>query len=180
MAKKTLKDDLVRDQRRAANKTIRTVARNIMNGLADAGPEWSGDFKNSWASYSVSNGQMGTGTYPYKLADVPDLPVTAREMARKTRIIIENTAPHAAVAMDLEPGEFIYPGFEPQGDVVFRGVRRDSGIRGDIDKGGGGNRSTAPLDWYTTYARGGKITKAVQKGIRVVTKEANQGRFTEM
>jgi len=180
MAKKTLKDDLVRDQRRAANKTIRTVARNVMNGLAEAGPEWSGDFKDSWASYSASSGEMGTGTYPYKLGDVPDLPVTAREMARKTRLIIENTAPHAAIALDLEPGEFVNPGFEPKGEVVSRGIRRDSGIRGDIGSGSGNNRSTAPLDWYTTYARGGKIAKAVQKGIRVVTREANQGRFTEM
>lgn len=80
--------------------------------------------------------------------------------------------------MDLEPGVFEFPGSEPKGEIVARGVRRDTAIRGDIGPGSGGNRSTAPLDWYTTFVASDKMKRAVNKGINVVTREAQQGRFT--
>ena len=185
--KKDADKHLAKDSRLALNKTVRTVARNIVNALADAGPEWSGDFKDSWAVYSAGTGAQGTGNFPYRLGDMPQLPTTKRDLARKTRLIIENTAPHAPQALDLEPGEFIFPGSEPQGDIVSRGNRRVSptstgpavGIRGDIGPGSGNNRSTAPLDWYTTFVASDKMKRAVKKGINVVTREAQQGRFTE-
>jgi hypothetical protein len=104
--------------------------------------------------------------------DIPNLPVTQREMKRVTKLIISNRASYAAVALDLEPPreEFRYPGYEPEGDVVFRGTRPDGGRRGDIgpkQKGGTDNRSTAPLDWYTTYVRGGKMQRALEKGVNL-------------
>ena len=67
--------------------------------------------------------------------------------------------------MDLIPGNFVYPGFEPKGQVVARGKRQDN-IRGKIEQGRGNNRSTAPLDWYTTYMEGGAFTAAFNKGAK--------------
>jgi hypothetical protein len=159
-----------RDLRVKVNKTTRTVARNIMNDLAEAGPTWSGEFRDSWEAYSPATGQSIPAAYPYKLSDIPELPVTAREMARVTKLIVGNRAPHAAVAMDLEvPSEgFIYPGYEPEGDVLFRGTRPVGGRRGQVgprSKGASDNRSTAPLDWYPTYVQGGKMQRALERGV---------------
>ena len=164
--------DLERDLRTKLNKSVRTVARNIMNDLAEAGPVWSGEFRDSWEAFSPGTGAAIPAQYPYRLADIPELPVTKREMGRKTKLVIGNRAPYAAVAMDLVPPteDFRYPGYEPEGDVVFRGTRPAGGRRGEIGpriKGGSDNRSTAPLDWYTTYVNGGKMQKALEKGVNL-------------
>jgi hypothetical protein len=162
---------LERDLRTKLNKSVRTVARNIMNDLAEAGPVWGGEFRDSWEAYAPGVGAAIPGQYPYTLSDIPELPVTKREMERVTKLIIGNRASYALVAMDLvAPSEgFRYPGYEPEGDVVFRGTRPDGGRRGDVGpklRGGSDNRSTAPLDWYTTYAQGGKMQKALERGVK--------------
>ena len=156
------------DLRRKTNKTVRTVARNIMNDLGQAGPVWGGEFRDSWVARSAASGEAIPSQYPYKLSDIPDLPLTKREMERVTKFVIENEAPYAAVALDLKaPKEpFKNPGYGPEGDVVSRGVRPEGGRRGEIGRGRGNNRSTAPLDWYTTYVRGGKMRKATEKGVK--------------
>ena len=152
------------------NKTVRTVTRNLMNELAEIGPVWTGDFRDSYVAKDVSSGQMKTAKYPYKLNDVPKLPFTKKELKRKKRIAIENTAPHAKIAMDLVPAEFVLPQGKrsPEGEVVARGTRPEGGKRGEIgtkQKDGGDNRSTAPLDWYKTFEKGGKLEKITQKSI---------------
>ena len=98
-------------------------------------------------------------------------PFTKRELKRKKRIAIDNTAPHAKIAMDLEPGDFTLPKgkMSPQGDVIARGSRPEGGKRGEIGPREAGqtgdNRSTAPLDWYKTFEKGGKLEKITQKTI---------------
>ena len=164
--------DLERDLRAKANRAVRTVARNIMNDLAAAGPVWGGEFRDSWEAYSPSTGQSIPAQYPYSIKDVPDLPLTKKEQQRVTKFIIRNTAPHAAIAMDMEvPADgFVYPGYGPEGDVLFRGTRPAGGLRGAIGarkKGGSDNRSTAPLDWFPTYMAGGKKDKAVENGVKI-------------
>jgi hypothetical protein len=166
MAKLT---DLERDAYNWANNLARSAAKEIMNGLADAGPNWSGDFQDSWQAYAPSGG-VGAGSYPYTLRDIPKLPATKREVQRVTKFIISNVAPHAPIAMDLVdvPREqFRYPGFPPQGDVVARGTRPKSGKRGAIESGRGNARSTAPLDWYPLFVQGGKMQKALERGVRL-------------
>ena len=64
---------------------------------------------------------------------------------------------------DRKEGEFKGIG-NPAGDVVATGSRPTPGRRGDVS-GDGDARSTAPLDWYTTYLNGGGITKALQDGV---------------
>ena len=163
--------DMNRELNEKVNKTARTVARNLMNELAAIGPVWSGDFRDSYVARDVSSGQFKQAKYPYKLGDIPELPVTARELKRKKRIAIDNTAPHAKIAMDLESGDFTIPkGIRhPEGEVVARGSRPEGGRRGEIGPREAGregdNRSTAPLDWYTTFEKGGKLEKITQKTI---------------
>lgn len=164
--------DLERDAYSWVNNAARRATVEIMNGLAEAGPEWSGEFKDSWVAHAPSGG-TGSGEYPYKLNDIPQIPATLKEATRKTKFIIENVAEHAAIAMDLVdvPREdFKFPGQGPQGDVVARGSRPDVGKRGDVS-GTGNSRSTAPLDWYPTFAQGGKMQKALEKGVRLAQPE---------
>jgi len=160
---------IMQDAYKWLNNISRNAAKEIMNDLAEAGPEWSGDFKNSWVAISPSGG-TGSGTYPYTLADIPELPLTLREAQRKTKFIIDNVAPHKLIAMDLVSvprEEFIYPGYPPKGDIVDRGERPETGKRGDVGQGRGNARSTAPLDWYTTFVSGGMMQKALERGVRL-------------
>ena len=169
MAKKLSDFDKALDEK--VNKTVRTVARNLMNELAEIGPVWTGDFRDSYVARDVSSGQMKPAKYPYKLDDIPKFPFTKRELKRKKRIAIDNTAPHAKIAMDLIPGDFNIPKgkMSPQGDVIARGSRPEGGKRGEIGPREAGqtgdNRSTAPLDWYTTFVKGGKLDRITQKTV---------------
>lgn len=162
--------DLEKDAYRWLNNTARNAAKEIMNGLAEAGPEWTGEFKDSWVAHAGAGG-TGSGAYPYSLSDIPELPATFREAQRKTKFVIENIADHAPIALDLVDvprQEFKYPGTPPKGDVVSRGSRPDKGKRGDVS-GSGNATSTAPLDWYVMYAEGGKMKKALARGIKLAT-----------
>lgn len=165
--------DLMRDAYSWKNNTARQAAKEIMNGLAEAGPEWSGEFKDSWVAHAPSGGSGG-GAYPYGLQDIPKLPATKKEVQRKTKFIIENVASHAEIALDLVDvpvEEFKFPGQGPQGEVVARGTRPENGKRGEVDPGGGDRRSTAPLFWYQTFAKGGKMQKALERGVRLAKPE---------
>ena len=121
----SLEQALMRDAYAWVNSTARNAAKEIMNGLAEAGPDWSGEFKDSWVAHAPSGGSGG-GSYPYTLSDIPTLPATKAEAQRKTKFIIENVARHAPIALDLVDvprQEFRYPGYGPQGDIVSRGQR---------------------------------------------------------
>ena len=168
----SLEQALMRDAYAWVNSTARNAAKEIMNGLAEAGPDWSGEFKDSWVAHAPSGGSGG-GSYPYTLSDIPTLPATKAEAQRKTKFIIENVARHAPIALDLVDvprQEFRYPGYGPQGDIVSRGQRPEVGKRGEVS-GSGIARSTAPLDWYPLFAQGGKIQKALERGVRLAKPE---------
>ena len=118
MAKK-FDEKLDRAIRLKMNNTVRSLAKSIMNELAEIGPVWSGDFRDSYVAIDVSTGNFKEGgSYPYTLRDVPRLKTTLKELSRAKRLTVGNTAPHAKIAMDLVPGEFINPGFEPAGEIV--------------------------------------------------------------
>jgi hypothetical protein len=163
-------DDFEVKIRSKIQKTVRIVTRNVMNDLAEAGPVWTGEFRDSYVATSMGTSGTGTGgSYPYQLKDVPELPITKKETNRKTKITISNIAEHALIAMDKKESEYEYPGQEPEGDIVLRGTRQ-SGIRGDIgtkEKDGGDNRATAPLDWLPTYIKGGKFKRSIARGIKL-------------
>ena len=159
---------LPKDLRELVNLVARSAAVEIMNDLAEAGPEWSGEFQDSWVAIPVGKGASGStgGGYPYTLNDVPKLSTSIKETARAKKFEIANTTSYAAYALDLEEGVF-RGGIRtknPAGNVVATGSRPVPGRRGDVS-GSGEARSTAPLDWYSTYLNGGEAQKALGRGV---------------
>ena len=157
--------NLPEDLRELVNLVARFAAVEIMNDLAEAGPEWSGKFQDSWVAIPVGKAASGStgGGYPYTLNDVPKLSTSIKETARVKKFEIVNTQPYAEYALDLKEGIF-YADDEPAGEVVAIGKRPVPGLRGDVS-GSGGARSTAPLDWYSTYLNGGEAKKALGRGV---------------
>jgi hypothetical protein len=135
-------------------------AQAVVKDLQELGPAWSGTFSNSWEIASASRVTSGTGATgaPQRLL-APILTVDEFKFKPELKYYIANKAPHADVALDLVESSYRYPGFEPI-KIAQRG-KRISGIRGDLSVGSGPNRRTAPLDWYTTYVRGGSIDKRI-------------------
>lgn len=153
------------DIRDLINTAARFAAVEIMNDLAEAGPEWSGEFQDSWVAIPLGSGASGStgGGYPYDLNDVPKLSTSIKETARVKKFEIVNIQPYAEYALDLKEGIF-FSDSEPAGEVVATGRRPVPGFRGDVS-GEGGARSTAPLDWYSTYLNGGELVKALERGV---------------
>ena len=153
------------DVRELINEVARYAAVEIMNDLAEAGPEWTGKFQDSWVAVPVGRAASGStgGGYPYTLNDVPKLSTSIKETARVKKFEIVNTQPYAEYALDLKEGKFRGIG-NPAGEVVATGSRPVPGRRGEVS-GTGGARSTAPLDWYTSYLNGGGMAKALQDGV---------------
>lgn len=156
------------DIRELINTAARFAAVEIMNDLAEAGPEWTGEFQDSWIAIPVGTGASGStgGGYPYTLNDVPRLSTSIKETARVKKFEIVNTQPYAAYALDLEEGVFRggIRSKNPAGNVVATGSRPVPGRRGDVS-GSGKARSTAPLDWYTSYLNGGGMARALERGV---------------
>ena len=154
----------------AINLATRTAAVEIMNDLGKRGPAYTGEFRDSWVAVPVGTGASGNagGEYPYQISDVPELPITRREVARAVKFSIENTQPYAEYALDLKEGYFYPPDeFGPLKPVVKEGGR-DGGPtkRGDVS-GAGQAKSTAELDWYVNYINGGGLQKALEKGVKL-------------
>jgi hypothetical protein len=172
------------EKRKELNNTIRTVAVQIMNDLAEAGPEWSGDFKNSWEAVPLGEGsKIGkSGSFPYKLSNIPQLS-TAKEAVRKAnKLQITNSSEWAKYALDIEEGRF-FPRKDkpnPKGDIEPNSPgKRDvstTTLRGQISGGDGKARITAPLFWYNKYLNGGGLQKSVEAGARFAFKRNPQGK----
>ena len=166
------------EQRRKVNATARSVAVQIMNDLAKKGPEWSGEFKNSWQAVALGEGsKIGkSGSFPYKIGNIPRLSTKKEEIRRANKLQITNTSKWAKYALDIEEGRFTPPNFpreerpaNPIGKVVKTG-KRDSispTLRGDISGGDGNSRITAPLFWYNKYLDGGGLQKSVEAGVKL-------------
>ena len=162
-----------------ANELARHVAVEVMNDLAEKGPEWDGTFKDSWIAIPAGGGASGSagGGYPYTIDNVPKLSTKLTDMRRATKFTIENIQPYAPYALDLQEGRFNPPNFPrpdkgrvPKGKVVKAGVRDGSGptLRGDITASADGeSQITAELDWYRTYVKGGAMKKATVRGVKV-------------
>ena len=168
------KKSLQQQIRERTQRVVRETAVQIMNDLAEAGPEWSGKLKNNWVADTFSGRskvKIGRTTgYPYSLTSVPALKTDIKSTeATPVKVEITNKSPYFAYAADLLPGKFWPKEDGPKG-VATRGTRNvDSngvGFRGDLS-GAGNNISTAPQDWYVSYLKGGGLQKATQSSIRV-------------
>ena len=169
------------EQRRKVNATARSVAVQIMNDLAKAGPEWSGEFKNSWEAVALGEGsKIGkSGSFPYKIGNIPRLSTKKEEIRRANKLQITNTSEWAKYALDIEKGRFTPDNFprperplNPKGKVVATGKRDPISptLRGDISGGDGNSRITAPLFWYNKYLDGGGLQKSVEAGLKLAFK----------
>jgi len=136
-------------------------AQAVVKDLQELGPAWSGQFSNSWEIASASKVSSGSGSSgPRQRILAPILTVDEYKFKPEIKYYIANKAPYADVALDLVESTYRYPGFEPI-KKAERGSRL-TGLRGDLSVNASGpNRRTAPLDWYTTYLRGGSIDKRI-------------------
>lgn len=158
---------LNREIRRRTQSAARHAAAEIMNDLAKAGPNWSGEFANSWTADAPGVGKGPQGSYPYTIRDTPALPDTVAAVARNPKLLISNTTSYALQAMDLEEGVFINPGTEPQGNIVLEG-KRFGRMRTDIAPAEEAtSRATAPQDWFNTYVSGGSMQASLANGVKI-------------
>ena len=155
--------------RRQVQSAARHAAAEIMNNLAEAGPNWSGRFKNSWVADAPGSAVGKSSGYPYKISQVAKLKDTYKALEKNPKLVIYNATNYALIAMDLQEGKFRAIK-EPKGPIVKEGKRRTDdnglGIRGDVS-GSGNNKSTAELDWFMTYIDGGGLKKSLAAGVKI-------------
>jgi len=177
---KGISGKISKDLRTKINNATRRAMADIMNDLAERGPRYGGSFADSWRAIPVGNegGKVKDGEYPYTIENVPTIPSTVKATQRVVVFTIDNIADYAPVALDLEPGKFIDPGYEPMGGIEFKVVegRRYGPMRGQVAPAGSGgdvnlgsrksNISTAEQDWYSTYAGGGDMDAVVARVFR--------------
>jgi hypothetical protein len=190
--------NLPEDIRRNAVNALRNAAKEVLNDLAEASPNWSGAFRKSWY-VETPDGKRGVKAASddgkYNLFNIPQLGPQNRNAkgqfgflvppTSRTTLFIGNSAPYARQAMDLEPYE--YPNLPkgkrlpaPKGSIYEYGYRPEGGMRGDVVPAGFGddatppNRSTAPLDWYSTYMNGGQFRAAFNRGAKAGFLEARK------
>jgi hypothetical protein len=160
------------------NLAARQAAANVMNDLAEAGPAYSGKFRDSWQAVAIGTGETSTGGYPYTTRRIPQLSTKVSEMKRVAVFEIANTSPYALYAMDLQPGRWRKPeGVEPLGGIDFSeqypgGIKYGDrpfspSFRGEVSDEDGDNVSTAEPDWYTNYVRGGALSGSVGKAVKL-------------
>lgn len=170
--------DLIPDFSEGVGKAMRQASVKIMNDLAQAGPAYSGKFSSAWYA-APKGGSVGinrsTGKiYKYDLRNVPK--TKFKSLVPGSYYEIANGMSYAPQALDLQPGEFTRPNSEPiqDEDKIKRGVRQKQ-IRGNIKEGKGGNLSTAPLNWYATYVRGGGLERSFEFGVKLGFREFQRG-----
>jgi hypothetical protein len=145
-------NDLIRGLR-AVEESIATVAprriaERVTAEVQDAGPAWSGTFRNAWRILpgDQSPGPSIARPSTYQIGDKPDPAPVVRQRVpalgfggrfkavvtkAKTLYTIANIAEHRLTAMDLQPSP--------------RAVAR-----------------TAPRDWFATYLQGGQLDQTAR------------------
>jgi hypothetical protein len=155
---------LVKDIEQATLRAAQSAAVQIMNGLAQAGPAYTGAFSSAWyavARGSAAGGPRATGRiYNY---DKRNVPLARFEAGNWYKIV--NGAAYADEAMDLVP--YVPEKFRKQTPVKPQatGSRPPGGRRGEL-AGAGGNTSTAPLDWWARYNAAGQLDADLARGFR--------------
>jgi len=171
---------LINDAKESVTAAARTAAVEIMNGLVEAGPAYSGQFSSAW--YAVEPGQQpggprsaGNAIYTYDLRNVP-----RARFKSGTYYEIVNGADYAAQALDLEEGVFRTQ-YDSNGNIL-EPIKTPTAVgtrtgpkRGQISSGDGFAVSTAPLDWYVTYTNGGAMQRDLGNGVRIGFRQGPRG-----
>lgn len=149
---------------------VRDAAVEIVNGLVDAGPGWSGQFSRSWhvtaPGETPPSGERGGDDiyeYTYRNFQLRKFERALDRGGRSIKFEIVNTAPHADIAIDKEEATFYQIGqpLKPQIEGGPRPGDRDDGqvehLRYQIGYLGYGEEAsssiTAPQDWFETYVQ---------------------------
>tara|TARA_R100001015_G_C4587566_1_gene143361 strand:- start:489 stop:1049 length:561 start_codon:yes stop_codon:yes gene_type:complete len=161
---------LVDDMKDATIAAARAATVQTMNSLAQNGPAWTGAFSSAW--YAVPSGKKPGGPraiggiYNYTLRNIPKTRFKTGENSIRLYEIV-NGMSYASIALDLDPFIYASKGFnygDPIKPVVNSGLRKEGGKRGEITSSKGNNNSTAPFNWYRTYAGGGGLKKDFKIG----------------
>lgn len=184
MAKKSNLKELTKRMKNEIAYGVQSAAVEIVNGLVDVGPAWSGEFSASWDVVALgqsASSPRGSGRiYRY---DGRNFPVSRFKKAIEKGVKqfqIVNTAPHAAIAIDGEEAIFTHPNdADPLKDPVEFGFRpkdadgeQEPSFRYDISTGYDDSSKpnamiTAEPDWLATYAMGGKLDKDLGHGFNI-------------
>jgi hypothetical protein len=170
-----------RDINKKLAQAVQESAVEIANGLAEAGPAWTGTFSSAW-DVVPAGGQGrpprgGNGVYQYTRRNFPTSRFEKSLERGNNRFEIVNTAPHAAIALDQEESTFRRIG-EPVKPLVKEGFRPKSGdekgeqelhLRSDVAMGYTQEEAnagiTAKHDWFPDYAKGGALNRDLKKGV---------------
>ena len=166
---------LTNDIKQAVSLGGQIASVNIMNSLSKKGPSWTGKFSSAWSAVSgrKKTGEKARGQgnrFVYSLNDVKRAVIPKKIKGNYSVYTILNSSSYADQALDINPfvpTKNIPP--EPKG--VRRGKREK--YRGLVSEGEGGNRSTAPLDWYPTYLSSAKYINDFKTGMREGFKQSN-------
>jgi hypothetical protein len=146
------------------NQATRRAAERIVADLQEAGPGYSGHFGNSWViepgDVQVPATSAGGGG-PQAIRPIRAPLLSGAQTAQEIRYTIGNRASYRDQAMDLRPGRFFKPDFDPIKKPVAKGGRFGD-LRPDVKAGEGDAISTAQRDWFTTYVEGGQIDERVR------------------
>jgi hypothetical protein len=170
------------------NKSIAHVVQDaaveITNGLAQAGPAWSGSFSSAWDV--VPAGRKGSGVrnegsvYRYTRRNFPLKRFEQSLSNGRGRFFITNGASYALVALDQVESIFQRYGSEngyPIKPIIKEGFRpqsmngQDDHLRWQVGESYSSKEPnagiTAEKDWFITYGQGGQLQRNLAKGVSI-------------
>lgn len=174
---------LRKDVRKRIAGAIQGAAVEIVNGLVEAGPAWTGRFSSAWDV--VPAGGLGAAPRTANAYEVykynrRNFPVSRYEKALEKNIrsfSIVNTSENAGIAIDRDYAIFKHPSEkDPAKDPVLFGFRpmdaegnQEPSLRADVKSGYGREKPnamiTAEPDWFVTYGLGGGLDKDFGRGV---------------
>ena len=137
---------------RVKNVTAQEAAELIVEELQDAGPAWTGEFRNNWVIVTGTGKRIpATKETSYvkreRLQSDPPLyqskeKITAPKFKGRSDngYTIGNVMRYRDIALDLDPG----------------------GWRTQPTASGEPKRNTAPKDWYINFVQGGKMRQILE------------------
>lgn len=175
---KGIANDLQKKIYRKLARGIQEAAINTMNGLAEAGPTWSGEFAASWrfVAEGESGGDPGNlgDLYKYSKKDIRVTTIEKHINRGVNRFQFINTSPHANEAIDGVQGTFIRPSDPPiaSAKLELGDERSNPSFRHEIGNKLPSSTSleeapaarTAEPDWYITYTKGGGLQLDLGRG----------------
>lgn len=166
------------DIKRSLASQLQGAAVEITNGLAQAGPAWSGRFSSAWdvvpAGRAGSPPRSEGRVYKYDKRNFP-LSRFEKELDRKNpRFEVVNSSEYAEAALDFREsvftragkGEPVKPIVEEGGPRPSSGDGQDEHLRWQLGSPDEEITSgiTAEKDWYPDYVRGGRLQRDLRVG----------------